>query len=131
MTRKTIELDSAIVSGNAADDGYQNERRGWFVGHFFEPVDRLRCTQDVEVKWGKHLPNEERVTPSVREKATTLTLLLRGLFIIEFPDFDISFNLERPGDYVISAPGVAHLWKVVEDSVVLTVCWPSTPNNQK
>jgi hypothetical protein len=123
-----IKPDNMITSGNAKDDGPQNGARGWFVGHFINPVHGLRYTQDVEIKWSEHLPGTKRISPSVRERATTLTLLLSGLFVIEFPDIDVAFSLERTGDYVISAPGVAHLWRAIEDSVVLTVCWPSIPN---
>jgi quercetin dioxygenase-like cupin family protein len=33
--------------------------------------------------------------------------------------------LERQGDYVVWGPGVDHSWRAEEESVVLTVRWPS------
>ncbi|WP_374005171.1 hypothetical protein [Streptomyces ipomoeae] len=35
--------------------------------------------------------------------------------------------LERQGDYVVWGRGVDHSWVAEEESVVLTVRWPSVP----
>lgn len=36
-------------------------------------------------------------------------------------------TLDAPGDYSVREKGVEHRWQADEDSVVLTVCWPSLP----
>ena len=38
--------------------------------------------------------------------------------------------LSREGDYVRWVPGTDHTWKAEQDSVVLTVRWPSVPNGE-
>jgi len=131
MADEKTEWENLLVTGNAFDEAQQNNQRGWFMGHFISPAYGLRCTQEIEVKWGVHRPNEEKLAHGVNEKATTLTVLISGSFVISFPELNSSINLERTGDYVIFAPCVSHVWKALEDSVVLTVRWPSIPNDQK
>jgi hypothetical protein len=131
MADKNNELSNLLVVGNAFDERQGNNQRGWFIGHFVSPARDLRCTQNIEVKWGVHQPNEEKPTYSVNEKAATLTILISGSFVMIFPDLNSSITLKRTGDYVIFAPRVPHAWKALEDSVVLTVRWPSIPDDQK
>jgi quercetin dioxygenase-like cupin family protein len=38
-----------------------------------------------------------------------------------------SVLLEKQGDYVVWGKGVDHSWYAEEESVVLTVRWPSVP----
>jgi len=116
-----------IVTGNAIDHGDARLQRGWFIGHFIDPAQGLRYTKEIEVKWGIHSTSEEKPIPNATE-ATTLTLLISGAFIVDFPELNKSAYLKRSGDYVIFAPGVMHIWKTLEDSVVLTVRWPSVNN---
>jgi hypothetical protein len=123
-----VELDNLVVTGNATDE---HSETGWFIGHFISPAYGLRCTRDVEVKWGEHRSNDKKAMLAANETATTLTLLVRGLFVVEFPSLDISVRLEQPGDYVIFAPKVAHGWTALEDSVILTIRWPSVAGDQK
>lgn len=120
-----INLTSRILTGNAGQKDWDNCHRGWFIGHFIDSSFGLRSTSDIEVKWGEHKPNEERKNPGVNNQSTTLTLLISGAFIIEFPDFNKSISLKKMGDYVIFGPGVSHTWKAIDDSIVLTVRWPS------
>lgn len=131
MNGRGTQMDNSIVMGNAVNDLRQGSSRGWFIGHFIDPACDLRCTQDVEVKWGEHQSGEKRPTPIANEKATTLTLLLEGAFVVEFPGLNTSAYLKRTGDYVIFAPGVVHSWETIEDSVILTIRWPSIPDDQK
>ena len=35
--------------------------------------------------------------------------------------------VEREGDFVLFGPGVAHAYRSVEESPILTVRWPSLP----
>ena len=55
----------------------------------------------------------------------TLNLLIRGHFVLVFPDREVA--LEREGDFVLFGPEVAHSYRSVEESLVLTVRWPSQP----
>jgi len=114
-------VDHGIRAGNAAADG--EPFRGWFVGHFIDAADGSRRTEAVEVKWGIHPAGEKRVDWAVNREATTLSVLIHGRFRLTFAAE--SFLLERPGDYVVWAPGVPHHWEAEAASVVLTVRWPS------
>ncbi len=119
-------MSAPFVVGNAEEEQHQVQRRGWFVGHFIDCAAGLHCGDQVEVKWGIHAPGEQRLVPSAYDKATTLALLVSGKFAIEFPDLDVdAITLARRGDYVIYGPGVSHTWKAIDDSIVLTVRWPS------
>lgn len=46
-------------------------------------------------------------------------------FRLEFPRGDVV--LAEQGDYVVWGRGVDHSWEAEEESVVLTVRWPSVP----
>ena len=112
---------AAVHSGNAAHDG--QGRRGWFIGHFIEGGD-LRTSKDVEVKWGIHRAGDQRTEWAIGDN-TTLCLLVSGRFQVSFISGPVEFT--KPGDYVIYGPGVQHKWAAIDDSVVLTVRWPSDP----
>jgi hypothetical protein len=113
------------VAGNAEDDGYENARMGWFVGHFMPPESGLRRNSAVEVKWGVHAAGEEKRSIRTNLESTTLTLLISGCFAVGFPKLDKEVILQRPGDYVLFAPGVEHKWVARSASTVVTVRWPS------
>ena len=106
--------------GNAEQDGRLH--RGWIVGHFIEGSD-LRATSDVEIKWGVHVAGEHRAAWQSDEYRTTVLLLVSGRFRIDLSEG--SSVLSRPGDYAMWGPGVGHSWRAEEDSVVVTVRWPS------
>jgi len=108
--------------GNAREDG--TARRGWIVGHFM-PEDDLRRSEDVEVKWGIHPAGDERETPQATEHRTTLVVLVSGRFELSLDD--TSVTLAEPGDYAMWGPGTGHSWRAAQDSVVLTLRWPSKP----
>jgi quercetin dioxygenase-like cupin family protein len=44
---------------------------------------------------------------------------------VEGADQTDAVMLEKPGDYVMWGPGVSHTYRAEEDSVVITVSWPS------
>lgn len=106
--------------GNAAGDS--RDRRGWFLGHFMPDGD-VRQSEEVEVKWGTHMAGESRESWHDNEKRTTLLLLVSGRFRIELSV--ASQVLAQPGDYAMWGPGIGHSWQAEEDSVVITVRWPS------
>lgn len=115
MTTKTWYV------GNAARDG--EEHRGWIVGHFMT-ADDVRRSEGVEIKWGVHTCGEERADWQGNESRTTVLLLVKGRFRINL-SVD-TFVLEREGDYAMWGPGIGHSWLAEQDSVVITVRWPST-----
>ena len=92
--------------------------------------DGLKCTDDVEVKWGVHPVGEVRKSPAASDLATTVSILIEGKFFLDFPGLGRSVTLQRSGDYVIWAPRVSHSWEAVEASTILTVRWPSAVNDR-
>ncbi len=114
------------TTGNALDHG--GPRRGWLVGHFVDD-DPLRQSADVEVKWARHPAGEAREQWVIGESRTALVVLISGRFRMSFAggrDRE-EIVLADEGDYVMWVPGTDHTWKAEEDSVVLTVRWPSAP----
>jgi hypothetical protein len=117
-----------IYTGNTINEAQTTNQRGWFIGHFM--IDRLPKTREVEVKWGMHPANDEKTSCGVNTTATTLSILIEGLFVLNFPDLGHCVQLEKQGDYVIWMPGVAHTWKALKPSTILTVRWPSISDDQ-
>ena len=124
MSRQPIPHDrrpsGALRVGNADDDGV--DYRGWFVGRFVK-TDDARATEGVEVKWGVHAAGDARPDWNPDETATTLCLLVNGRFNIHFDSRLVT--LARPGDYAVWGPGIKHRSQALDDSIVLTVRWPS------
>ena len=114
-----------VLSGNAYVDGAR--QRGWFIGHFLESSHDLRSTAPIEVKWSIHRTGEEKSLWGVSKKATTLCVLLKGRISLLFPEAE--YFLSREGDYVIWPAGLPHRWTVAEDALVLTIRWPSSPED--
>ena len=109
--------------GNAVADGEDN--RGWLLGHFLEGSNGVRASDAVEVKWGIHPAGEGRDSWQTDEQRTTVLLLVKGRFRLDLSAG--TFVLEREGDYAVWGPGMDHSWRAEEDSVVITVRWPSLP----
>jgi hypothetical protein len=109
--------------GNAVDES--KDRRGWLIGHFIEDQDDIRATNDVEIKWGIHPAGDERSAWSTGEYRTTVLILVEGRFRLNLPDESIV--LATRGDYVMWGAGLDHSWRAEDDSIVITVRWPSTP----
>ncbi|AXE27325.1 signal peptidase I [Streptomyces globosus] len=114
--------DVCIHTGKAAPDAAAD--RGWLLGHFKDPGDP-RHSADVEIKWGVHPKGDARAQWTAGEERTALLVLISGRFRMEFPDRDVV--LAEQGDYVVWGRGVDHSWYAEEESVVLTVRWPSVP----
>jgi len=118
-------VNRSVRFGNAALDGAVH--RGWFVGHFLDTTSDLRATGEVEVKWGVHPAGDRRQAIAMSTEATSLSVLVSGRFRISFPDQEVI--LSHPGDYAIWGAGVPHGWSAEAESVVLTVRWPSQPED--
>jgi quercetin dioxygenase-like cupin family protein len=114
-------------TGNAAEDGQQH--RGWILGHFIPGEGDVRQSSAVEIKWGVHPAGEQRSAWHDTEQRTTAVLLVRGRFRL---DLGVgSVVLEREGDYALWGPGIGHSWQAEEDSVVITVRWPSVASSNR
>ncbi len=50
-------------------------------------------------------------------------MLIRGRFVLVFPEREVT--LANEGDFVLFGPGVPHSFRSLEESLVLTVRWPS------
>ncbi|GHE31212.1 signal peptidase I [Streptomyces capitiformicae] len=115
-------MDGSVYVGHASKDAALD--RGWLLGHFKADGDP-RHSDAVEIKWGVH-PRGDRRAQWVRgEERTALQVLISGRFRVDFPGRSVV--LERQGDYVVWGRGVDHSWVAEEESVVLTVRWPSVP----
>lgn len=113
----------APISGNAA--AASQDTRGWFLGHFMPGADNLLRSSDLELKWYTHAKGETRADWAPATPVRTLNILIRGRFALVFPDQEVL--LEKEGDFVVFGPGVPHSFRSVEESLVLTVRWPSGP----
>ncbi len=111
------------VTGNAATASANT--RGWLMGQFIEGADNPLRSSDLEVKWFTHAKGETRASWSPASGVRTLNVLVRGRFVLLFPDHEVL--LEKEGDFVLFGPGIAHSFRCEEESLVLTVRWPSIP----
>ena len=118
---------TAWTTGNALQDS--QDTRGWLVGHFIDPSQGVRHTSDVEVKWGIHPTGDKREQWSGDDYRTTLVILVSGRFSVHFDDGRADFT--EPGDYVMWGPGIGHSWEALDDSVVMTVRWPSAETTSR
>ncbi|MGH8899856.1 MAG: signal peptidase I [Egibacteraceae bacterium] len=109
-------------AGNAAVDG--EDHRGWLIGHFLGS-DNVRACEAVEIKWGIHPKGEGRDNWHTDEQRTTVLLLVKGRFRLELSVGTVV--LHNQGDYAVWGPDIDHSWQAEEDSVVITVRWPSIP----
>lgn len=116
-----LVMDSVYV-GNAGKDAVLD--RGWLLGHF-KDVSDPRHSLDVEIKWGIHPRGDERLQWVKGEERTALLVLISGRFRVELPGRSVL--LKEQGDYVVWGLGVDHSWFAEDESVVLTVRWPSVP----
>lgn len=109
--------------GNAVSDG--EDLRGWLVGHFLEDAEDVRASDAVEIKWGVHPAGQGRDAWQTGEQRTTIVLLVKGRFRLDLSTGSVV--LKEEGDYAIWGPGIDHSWSAEEDSVVITIRWPSRP----
>jgi hypothetical protein len=114
---------SPPVSGNAIDAS--RDTRGWFLGHFMPGEDNPLRISALELKWYMHAKGETRDTWAPGNPVQTLNILIRGHFVLLFPNQEIA--LEKEGDFVLFGRGTPHSFRSVEESLVLTVRWPSAP----
>lgn len=109
--------------GNVA--GASRDTRGWFVGHFMPGEANPLRSEALELKWYVHAAGETRSEWAPGNPVRTLNLLLRGRFVLRFPDREVV--LAGEGDFVLFGPDVPHSFRSEEESLVLTIRWPSRP----
>jgi hypothetical protein len=122
VTGSADGFDDGVYVGQADRDAALD--RGWLLGHFKEPGDP-RHSEDVEIKWGVHPAGDRRARWATGEVRTALLVLISGRFRLDFPGRSVT--LAEQGAYVVWGKGVDHSWYAEEESVVLTVRWPSVP----
>jgi hypothetical protein len=109
--------------GNVHDAS--KDTRGWFLGHFMPGEANSLRSEELELKWYTHAKGETRDQWAPGNPVKTLNILIRGHFVLLFPNREVV--LEKEGDFVLFGPGVPHSYRSEEESVVLTVRWPSAP----
>jgi hypothetical protein len=109
-----------IYVGNVSSD---TAARGWLLGHFMPPGD-ARHSEAVEIKWAVHPAGEQRAGWVTDDSRSILSVLISGRFRIDLPDRSVV--LSQQGDYVVFH-GASHTWHAEEESVVVSVRWPSLP----
>ena len=114
---------TAPVAGNVAEAS--KNTRGWFLGHFMPGDGNPLQTSELELKWYTHAKGETRSEWAPANAVKTLNILIRGHFVLLFPDQEVS--LEKEGDFVLFGPDVPHSFRSEQESLVLTVRWPSQP----
>lgn len=128
---------SEITAGNAKDDG--KEFRFWFIGEIDQwcrdngiPFDKerygLRNSSDIEVKWGMYKKGSERQRWASCSDRTAMSILLRGDCIFYFREAGNNDNarevrVQREGDYITWNEDLEHTWRMLDDSVFLTLRW--------
>jgi hypothetical protein len=113
-------------AGNAFADSVPY--RDWLVGHFVDEDSSPRKSSDVEIKFSRHPAGDVRPDWVRGEVRTCIVMLISGRFRIMFSDDpDDCVLLAEQGDYAIWGPDVDHRWTAEDDSVVVTVRWPSLP----
>ncbi|MGA2411325.1 MAG: signal peptidase I [Candidatus Binataceae bacterium] len=123
-----MDEQDGFSTGNAISDG----KRGWFVGQFVPPSLGLAHQDALEMKWGQHPKGDKRQGFARSLHATTISILVSGSFImrLKLQDEIKEIVLREPGDYVAFGPSVDHLWEALEESLVMTVRFPSLQDDQ-
>ena len=111
-------------AGNANDDASQH--RGWLLGHFINPaVGAAGQPARLKSNGASTLLGRNDLNGQSESRRSTLVLLISGKFRIDLTVGNVT--LERQGDYITWGPGIDHSWQAEQDSIVITVRWPSTP----
>lgn len=118
-----------IETGNLNTRVFKNpESRGWFLGHFIDSSSIFHSS-NAEIKWGLHKKGEKYKNTKANIRAKSLAILISGKISISFPDENKISTLEKSGDFVIWEAGIYHTAEFLEDTTLLTIRWPSIPND--
>lgn len=112
-------------SANAIDIG--RPRRGWVVGRFIEDPESLLRSENCEIKLFKHAKGDKREQWSYSRSSTSFTMLIAGKWSQEYLEGTV--ELTEPFDFTTWGPYVPHKWEALEESIMLTIRWPSIPGD--
>lgn len=116
-----MKNNQKIQTGNAVIDN----TNGWFVGGSISNDLGLRHNHDVELKWSQHKAGDIHADWVTAETRTTVAILISGKYEVIFRKKSVV--LAKQGDFVMWGKGYDHKGRALENSVVLTVRWPSIP----
>jgi hypothetical protein len=103
----------------------------WKVGHFAKRPNFK--TDKTEFQWvHEMLAGEHKKSTVYYQQSSTLTVLIEGKIEIIFPH---SKNhpkviLKEHGAYNFFGPNVCHTWKAIKKTTLVSVRWPSIPDDQ-
>ncbi len=125
----SVKMES-ISWGNAstlaANEGYGY----WVIGQMIQE-NNPRHTSLFELKWGRHLRGEKYpdFVPS-KEGVRGISILIHGRMRLMFKRGTETQTviLQTEGDFVLWQPDVSHNSEFLEDTLVLTIKWPSVEN---
>lgn len=125
---KSYQIKMAnIKSGNLNIEVSKNpENRGWFLGNFIKK-DYFFNNNDFEIKWAVHKKGHFEEGHFAKSTAKTLVVLIKGKILTEFHNPEKkSITLSKCGDFLCyDAHEIHHNTKILEDSIVLAIRWPS------
>ncbi len=108
----------------------EDANRGWRVGHFIEGRPNFK-TDLAEFQWNFELKEaEEKGKTAYNKKSSTLTILVDGEMIVDFPHENRSITLSKEGDYAFFAAGVCHTWRTTKATKMVGIRWPSIDDDQ-
>ena len=141
MKRWGGELPGLEVGNAWALHSAEAPHTNWVVGdHRSIPADSLRFlwhgghpagaqgVEDLALKWFVHSPADPPAWGEGKPLSTSRTLSLlagEGSFELWFGcgGEESRVLLEEPGDFALWGPGLAHRWRVLQPSLVITLRW--------
>jgi|SRR3989344_4496842 len=100
------------------------EYKNWFIGHFVE--DKTFKNSDFEIKWSNPKKGFCEKKPRMVSSAQTLGILVKGKLTMTYPDIGVEETFDTTGDYwSYNGMETSHMTTVHEDTLLLTVRWPS------
>lgn len=116
-----------IISGNL-DEQEDPVKRGWFMGHFISEKSFFH-NKDFEIRCANHKKGDKKENTVANIKSKSISILINGKCVIRFPQQNKEIILSKQGDFVFWNSKVYHNSEVLEDSTILTIRWPSIPDD--
>lgn len=112
-----------IKSGRITD--VSTNYRGWFIGSFTDQHPEFK-NDNYEMKWSK-MPKGYVSSPKDKIEASksTLGILIYGKYELDFVGENKKVLLKNEGDYAFYNPNYPHKGSALEDSLLLTIRWPT------
>lgn len=122
-----------VTTGNASTVAAEEQPKYkfWIIGQMIDEYSP-RHTGAFEVKWGTHLKGENypELLPQKEGVTAAISILISGKMRLQFKNGTETQDviLETQGDFALWEQGVSHNSAFLEDTLVLTIKWPSVPN---